>query len=64
MVKNSIESIQEKALNTSVSKKISIEIEQIKDIKLIITDDGTGFPEDKKEEIIKPYYTTKEKGSG
>ena len=66
LVKNSIESIQEKALNTSkISKKISIEIEQIKDyIKLIITDDGTGFPEDKKEEIIKPYYTTKEKGSG
>ena len=66
MVKNSIESIQEKALNTSkISKKISIEIEQIKDyIKLIITDDGIGFPEDKKEEIIKPYYTTKEKGSG
>ena len=66
LVKNSIESIQEKALNTSkISKKISIEIEQIKDyIKLIITDDGIGFPEDKKEEIIKPYYTTKEKGSG
>ncbi len=66
LVKNSVESIQEKALKTSkINKKISIEIVQIKDyIKLIITDDGTGFPEDKKEEIIKPYYTTKEKGSG
>ncbi len=66
LVKNSIESIQEKALKASkIDKKISIEIVQIKDyIKLIITDDGTGFPEDKKEEIIKPYYTTKEKGSG
>ena len=66
LVKNSIESIQEKASKTSkINKKISIEIFQIKDyIKLIIADDGTGFPEDKKEEIIKPYYTTKEKGSG
>ncbi len=66
LVKNSIESIQEKALKASkINKKISIEIVQIKDyIKLIVTDDGTGFPEDKKEEIIKPYYTTKEKGSG
>ena len=66
LVKNSIESIQEKASKTSkINKKISIEIVQIKDyIKLIIADDGTGFPEDKKEEIIKPYYTTKEKGSG
>ena len=66
LVKNSIESIQEKALKTSkIEKKIIIEIEQIKDyIKLIIIDNGTGFPEDKKEEIIKPYYTTKEKGSG
>ena len=66
LVKNSVESIQEKASKSSkINKKISIEIEQIKDyIKLIITDDGIGFPEDKKEEIIKPYYTTKEKGSG
>mgnify|MGYP006116261831 FL=1 len=66
LVKNSIESIQEKALKTSkIEKKIIIEIEQINDyIKLIIIDNGTGFPEDKKEEIIKPYYTTKEKGSG
>jgi len=66
LVKNSVESIQEKALKASkIDKKISIEIEQINDyIKLIIIDNGTGFPEDKKEEIIKPYYTTKEKGSG
>jgi len=66
LVKNSIESIQEKALKASkIDKKISIEIEQINDyIKLIIIDNGTGFPEEKKEEIIKPYYTTKEKGSG
>ena len=66
LIKNSIESIQEKALKTNnFEKKIIIEINQINDyIKLNITDNGVGFLENKEEEIIKPYYTTKKQGSG
>ncbi len=66
LIKNSIESINEKASkNKDFDKKIIIEITEINDyIKLIITDDGTGFPKQNEEDIIKPYYTTKEKGSG
>ena len=66
LIKNSIESIQEKALKTNnFDKKINIEINQINDyIKLIIIDNGVGFLENKEEEIIKPYYTTKKQGSG
>ena len=66
LVKNSIESIQEKALKTKELKKIiDIEIIEIKDyIKLIISDSGTGFNLEDKENFIKPYYTTKKNGSG
>ena len=66
LIKNSIESIQEKALKTKdLDRKINIEINQINDyIKLTITDNGVGFLENKAEELVKPYYTTKKEGSG
>ena len=66
LVKNSIESIQEKAIKIgNFNKKISIEIKRIKNyIAINIFDNGIGFPNKNKKELIKPYYTTKEKGSG
>ena len=66
LVKNSIESIQEKASKTrDLSKKIDIVIESKKDyITLIITDNGIGFSEENLSNILKPYYTTKKKGTG
>tara|TARA_B100001250_G_scaffold302563_1_gene264298 strand:+ start:789 stop:2570 length:1782 start_codon:yes stop_codon:yes gene_type:complete len=66
LIKNSIESIQQKALKTKDFKKIiDIEIIEIKDyIKLIITDSGIGFNLKDKQNFIKPYYTTKQNGSG
>ena len=33
-------------------------------IGIIIFDNGTGFKNKKKEELIKPYFTTKKNGSG
>jgi len=66
LIKNSIESIQEKALKTGdFDKKINIEIKRINNyIAINIFDNGIGFSTKIKKEIIKPYYTTKEKGSG
>ena len=66
LVKNSIESIQEKASKTrDLSKKIDIVIESKKDyITLTITDNGIGFSEENLSNILKPYYTTKKKGTG
>ncbi len=66
LVKNSIESVQEKASKTpNLSKKIDIVIENKNDyITLIITDNGIGFVEVNLSNILKPYYTTKEKGTG
>ena len=66
LIKNSIESIQEKATKTKDLKKIiDIEIHPIKDyITLTIVDSGIGFSDIDKENLIKPYYTTKLNGSG
>ena len=66
LIKNSIESIQEKSLKTpNFVKKINIEIINKNDyIEFIITDNGTGFSEENLSNILKPYFTTKSKGSG
>ncbi len=66
LIKNSVESIQEKALkDRKTNKNIDIEIRQRRDYIIInITDSGTGFKNKKTKDIIKPYFTTKEKGTG
>ncbi len=66
LIKNSIESIAEKAKKTNKSlKNIDIEINQRRDyITVNLIDTGEGFKEKKTKDIIKPYYTTKEKGTG
>ena len=66
LIKNSIESIQEKSIkNTDFAKKIHIEIINKSDyIEITITDNGTGFSEKNLKSIFKPYFTTKPKGSG
>ena len=66
LIKNSIESIQEKAQkNGDFAKKINIEIVGKNDyIDFTINDNGTGVSEKDLKHILKPYYTTKSKGSG
>ncbi len=66
LVKNSIESTQERASkNPNLLKKIDIVIENKNDyITLIITDNGIGFSDENLNNILKPYYTTKKKGTG
>ena len=66
LIKNSVESIQEKAEKDSKTvKNIDIEIRQRRDyINVNIVDTGIGFKNKKTKDIIKPYFTTKEKGTG
>ena len=66
LVKNSIESIREKAQKIEdFDKIIDIEIKKISDYIVIeISDNGVGFRDQQIEKLIRPYYTTKEKGSG
>ena len=68
LIKNSIESIHQKAeKNLNFKKKILIEISQYNDhIKFILIDNGIGFSEIKSEirDILNPYFTTKKNGTG
>ncbi len=68
LIKNSIESIQQKTENDSnFNKKITIElIENDDHINLVIVDNGIGFGKISKniKDILNPYYTTKKNGTG
>ena len=68
LIKNSIESINQKAQNNNnFSKKIAIELtEDDSHIKVIIEDNGVGFSELKNniKDILNPYFTTKKNGTG
>ena len=66
LIKNSVESINEKRLK-SVDFKGIINIEIVKHIDYItitIIDNGIGFANNNKKDLIKPYYTTKKNGTG
>ncbi len=68
LIKNSIESINQKAQNNNnFSKKITIELTQDDShIKSTIEDNGVGFNElkDNIKNILNPYFTTKKNGTG
>ena len=68
LIKNSIESIQQKAENhTNFNKKITIELSEKDDhINLDIVDNGIGFGKFSKniKDILNPYFTTKKNGTG
>jgi len=68
LIKNSIESIQEKRLiNKDFKGNIDITLnDNVLDISFIIIDDGLGFKifKDSIKDILNPYFTTKKKGTG
>ena len=68
LIKNSIESIQEKHEdNLNFKRKIDIEINDNNDyIEFIIIDNGKGFKNISTDikNILNPYFTTKTKGTG
>ena len=68
VIKNSIESIQEKKLiNTDLKGNIDITLNvNESDISFIIIDNGLGFGifKDKIKDVLNPYFTTKKKGTG
>jgi two-component system nitrogen regulation sensor histidine kinase NtrY len=68
LIKNSIESIQQKTEKVSnFNKNITIELKDIgSHIILTINDNGIGFKNLNKniKEILNPYFTTKKEGTG
>ncbi len=68
LIKNSVESIQQKTENYSnFNKKITIELtENDGHINLVIVDNGIGFGKfsENIKDILNPYFTTKKNGTG
>ncbi len=68
LIKNAIESVQEKAIKYRNYKgKINVELyDNDDDITVIISDNGVGFSNfaNKIKDILNPYFTTKIKGTG
>ena len=68
MIKNSIESIQDKKIdNANFNGRIDISINENEEtINFIIIDNGLGFGifENNIKDILNPYFTTKKKGTG
>ena len=66
LIKNSIESINEKKRENVVFKgKINVDIKEDSDyIYVEIKDNGIGFDKVNKAKMLTPYYTTKTKGTG
>ncbi|MDA8567382.1 ATP-binding protein [Candidatus Pelagibacter bacterium] len=68
LIKNSIESIQQKTEIVSIfNKNITIELEEFgSHISFIINDNGVGFKSlnNNIKEILNPYFTTKNEGTG
>ncbi len=66
LIKNSIESINEKKRENVVFKgKINVDIKEDSDyIYVEIRDNGIGFDKVNKAKMLTPYYTTKIKGTG
>jgi len=66
LIKNSIESINEKKRENGVFKgKIDVDIKEDSDyIYVEIKDNGIGFDKVNKAKMLTPYYTTKKKGTG
>jgi len=66
LIKNSIESINEKKIENAVFKgKINVDIKEDSDyIYVEIKDNGIGFDKVNKAKMLTPYYTTKTKGTG
>jgi len=68
LIKNAIESIQDKRLkNSNYKGNIDITLKEMEaDIEFTIVDNGLGFEafKDNIKDILNPYFTTKEKGTG
>ena len=66
LIKNSIESINEKKIkNADFKAIIKIEIREDSDyIYITIEDNGVGFDKIDKTKMLTPYFTTKKKGTG
>ncbi len=61
LIKNSVFAVKKSTVKTIT---LSAELSAEKVVKIMVMDSGEGIPEEIKENIFTPFFTTKEKGSG
>jgi nitrogen fixation/metabolism regulation signal transduction histidine kinase len=68
LVRNAVEAIREarpEASETQARGHVIVSAERVSDgIALVVEDDGPGVPEESRERIFDPYFTTKAEGTG
>jgi len=66
LIYNSIDAINEKSESLSGYKgKITISVSCVKEnVRISVADNGTGIPDDVREHVFEPYFSTKEEGKG
>lgn len=63
LLQNSANAINESNINRSGSITTYVKCAD-ETLNLIVEDNGPGFPEEKRERLLEPYYTTRKKGTG
>ncbi len=67
LLQNAIDAVQEKSDKTDGFKgevSLNVETEKGNIIRISVSDNGPGLPEDNMKKLVEPYVTTKKKGTG
>ncbi len=65
LIKNSVESIESIGVSEIDEPEVIVSAEQIGDeIVVTVSDNGKGWPDENRHQLLEPYMTTREKGTG
>lgn len=65
LIKNSIESIENIGVSEIKHPRITVSATlSSSDVSICVSDNGKGWPSDKRHQLLEPYVTTREKGTG
>lgn len=65
LIKNSVEAIESEGFDKIKEPRIKVTAETEGDhIRITVSDNGKGWPEENRQRLLEPYMTTREKGTG